>query len=303
MRYKIEKIPYYIMKLSLKPFGLENVASYWEEKQGYKKVCKKLDWSKQNYKQYDIPINEGVKINNTIWVYWKQGLNNAPKIVQKCIASAVKNRGERNIIILTERNIHDYIVLPDFIEHKHDDGIICEAHYSDLIRIQLLIQYGGIWMDATCYNTAPLPLCINEADFFMFSSGNWWPWLKNVSKCSNWFIKSKKDNILLQKLRNFLFEHWKIRNKPIHYYVFHFALSALTEYCEDCKSVWDDVPFISNMNPHLFMYSASKKYNKKQYEYIMSQCFIHKCSYKFNNDLLIVNDKNFIQHFMNNGDE
>lgn len=297
MKYKFNRIPYYAVKLLLTPLGLGSVASYWEEKNAYKKISKLLKWAETDYSN-QTAINNEIEPNKTIWIYWRQGLENAPEIVKKCVNSAKCHNANRKIVILSECNINDFVQFPDFIEKKHKDGVISEAHYSDLLRIELLIQYGGVWMDATCYSTKEIPDYVNESDLFMFSTGNWWPWLMNPSKCSNWFIKSNKDNILLRKLRNFLFEHWRNRNRAIHYYVFHFALSALAEYDIECRRIWNKVPFVSNLLPHYFMYSFAKPYRYDEYNYALDQCFIHKCSYKFDKSLLQKKEENYLQHFL-----
>ena len=45
------------------------------------------------------------------------------------------------------------------MEQKYKAGIISRTHYSDLLRLSLLAQHGGVWLDATFYCSAP---CIEE---------------------------------------------------------------------------------------------------------------------------------------------
>lgn len=300
MKFQLRNVPFYIVKILFNLLGVGEIAKYWYEKRAYKKIVDRLDWANcNNFDSYPNVVNKEVEINNTIWVYWKQGLENAPEIVKKCVSSIIFFAGNRRVVILTSDNIHEYVSFPDFIEEKHNSGIISEAHYSDLLRLQLLIQYGGIWMDATCFSSSAFPDIVESSPFFMFSSGNWWPWIHNPSKCSNWFIKSEKENELLIKVRNFLFEHWRKKKYVMHYFVFHFSLSAITENDKNCNKIWNDMPFISNINPHLFAYSFKKKYEEPHYSNVISQCFIHKLSYKFDKSLLNVEEENFLQHFMN----
>lgn len=280
------------------PFGLSDIASCWEERRAYKQVCKHLSWADKDYPVCTI-YNKSVVIDRTVWVYWRQGFENAPDIVKKCVTSISEHTRGWNLILLTENNLHEYVILPDFIEDKHNKGLISEAHFSDMVRTQLLIQYGGIWMDATCFMNGELPTLLDNVPFFMFSTANWWPALKSPSKCSNWFIKAEKGNQLLVKTRNFMFEHWRNRNKVIHYYVFHFALSALADSNKFCRQIWESMPFISNLQPHLFMFSFCKPYSKAQYDMVLNQCFVHKCTYKYDRKLLGETTENFLQHFLN----
>ncbi len=280
------------------PFGLDNIATYWAEKRGFNLIVKKLNWAYTDYSIFNVPINTTVNYNKTIWVYWKQGLENAPFLVRKCVDSVLKNKGIYNVVFLTAQNVSEYIKFPEFINQKHQKGYISEAHYSDLLRTQLLILYGGIWIDATCYITGSLPVEVEKSSFFMFSTANWWPWVKNPSLCSNWFIKSNKDNLLLIRTRNFLFEHWRKRNRVLHYFVYHFAFSALVEKDKECGDIWNKVPFYSNINPHYLMYSFEKKFELDNYQYILSQSFIHKCTYKYDKNLLCESSENNLQHFL-----
>ena len=47
---------------------------------------------------------------------------------------------DKNIVILTNENINDYVQLPDYIVEKYDKGIIPKAHFSDAIRNELLCK-------------------------------------------------------------------------------------------------------------------------------------------------------------------
>lgn len=40
------------------------------------------------------------------------------------------------------------------------------AHFSDIVRENLLYKYGGIWMDATIYMTSPFPDTIYNYDYY-----------------------------------------------------------------------------------------------------------------------------------------
>ena len=293
-------IPYNIVKVLLLPFGLKNIAYIWTEFFAYNKIKRLYKWTSVSPNTDFLFINKNVKFNKTMWVYWKQGLDSAPLLVKKCIESQKRHKRDWDYIFLSEANIHNYVKLPAYIEEKHNSKKIGEAHYSDLLRIQLLIQYGGIWMDSTCFLSEEIPDYIENSDFFMFSTGNWWPWLITPSKSSNWFIKSKQNNELLIKTRNFLFEHWKNRNKPIHYFVFHLIFSILVDNDDSCKKIWEKVPFVSNLQPHLFQYSFYKEYDKTSYDYILKQCFIHKLNYKYSSNLISCLEYNNLKRFLDN---
>lgn len=285
-----------LAKIGFTLLGIPEEISYWEKKRAYKKTCKLISWAYDEV-QYSKVFNGNVLLNNTIWVYWKQGFDKSPNIVKKCIRSISAHRGKRELVLLTEENLYDYISFPDYIEEKHRQGVIDDTHYSDMLRCLLLIQYGGIWIDATCFMSAEIPNLINDASFFMFSTGQWWAGSRCVGKCSNWFIKSEADNYLLKKTLNFHLNYWRKKNKLIHYFIFHFSLSYLCDVDPECRKIWDSVPYMPNSSPTLLQYSFGKHYVKVLYDNIIKQSFIHKCTYKFNPSLMLSTKENVLQHF------
>ncbi|MBQ9553448.1 hypothetical protein IJU97_00315 [bacterium] len=62
--------------------------------------------------------------------------------------------------MLDKDNYEKYVTLPAFIIKKVYEHKISITHLSDIIRMALLKQYGGIWVDATMF--------INSNVFFNF---------------------------------------------------------------------------------------------------------------------------------------
>ena len=243
-----------------------------------------LKWKDIN--DYDvIAENSNVKDDNTIWIYWKQGYDQAPPLVKKCILSAKRHSCNYRVVVLDDNNRRDYIKFPEFIERKHDENIIKEALFSDLLRISLLIHYGGIWCDATCLWTSELPKIISEAELFMFSESEMRTNLTPI-KGSNWFIKAKKSDAILVKTKNCLFHFWAEHSYPPNYFIFHLILSLIVREDVEAKKQWESMPYICNMNPHVMQFSFAKPYSRDSFESIKSQCFIHKLTYKYDRKLL-----------------
>ena len=102
--------------------------------------------------------NDGV-YSRKIWVCWMQGMEAAPELVKVCYASLHRYLKDRENILLTNENVHKYVTLPEDIERKRRDGKIPMAHYTDMLRLELLIKYGGTWIDATVLCTG----CLTES--------------------------------------------------------------------------------------------------------------------------------------------
>ena len=86
--------------------------------------------------------------NEKIWSIWLQGEKNAPDLVQACFRSIRKNC-RQELVVLDEKQLRKFITLPDIIWKKRAAGKIKNAHFADICRVELLYEYGGIWMDST----------------------------------------------------------------------------------------------------------------------------------------------------------
>lgn len=173
----------------LKRYGLKNgllrgiymanpihiVRDYENKKLLYYYHAKK--YIKNHYEKYADEINDDVKYGecvneNPIWIYWQQGIENAPELVQKCIKSVVEF-SERPVIKLDAKSVEKYIQLPNDIRQKYTSGKMSDAALSDLIRFSLLEHFGGTWIDATVLLTGKIPEYILESGFLCVSRYIW----------------------------------------------------------------------------------------------------------------------------------
>ena len=63
----------------------------------------------------DIP-KQDENYKDCIWICWWQGLENAPEIVKRCVASIQKHAGNHKIIMITDENYKEFISFPMWIE-------------------------------------------------------------------------------------------------------------------------------------------------------------------------------------------
>jgi len=220
------------------------------------------------------------KINPCIWTCWLQGYENAPPIVKSCINSMRKYSNGYEVIIITEGNLSDYVSMPDFIIKKYKAGIISTAHFADLLRILLLINYGGIWMDATVLLTQKIPQILLDSDLFVFQSSI----LHNeYQPCSNWFIIAQKNNPILLRVFEILASFWKDNSKLINYFIFHVTVQLVITYDNEAKQLWHKIFYKNNSDPHFLQKKLFDKLDPAMKDYIWDMSFAHKLTYKFNN--------------------
>lgn len=102
---------------------------------------------------------------------WYQGEDAAPELVKACFRSMRRNL-KQELVVLDENTLFDWITLPEHIVRKWKEGKIPHTQFSDICRIELLFEHGGLWFDATDYVTAPVPQYIMDEDFFLFMAGS-----------------------------------------------------------------------------------------------------------------------------------
>ena len=137
----------------------------WQSERGTA-VCKK-------YLKFRDTIPEKLtfpetQVDEPIWLFWNTGVEQAPEIVKTCYQSIKKYAG-RQVVLLTEKNVQNYINMPDYLNEKLKSGVLPLAIYTDLMRVALLEHYGGTWVDATTLLTDEIPQEILNNDFFCVS--------------------------------------------------------------------------------------------------------------------------------------
>lgn len=216
--------------------------------------------------------------SNKVWVCWFQGMDSAPELVQRCYASLQEKLPDREIILLTEENYRDYVTFPDYITKKAGAGIIPKAQFSDLLRLELLIRYGGTWIDSTVYCSGEdIPQYMLDSDLFMFQ--NLKPGLDgHATAVSNWFITACTNHPLLLLTQALLYEYWKKHDALVDYFIFHdFFQLAVGAYPEEWSKV---VPF-SNATPHILLLRLFETYDDQLWQAVKEMTPFHKLTYKF----------------------
>ncbi|MCG0638143.1 polysaccharide biosynthesis protein [Lactiplantibacillus plantarum] len=160
-----------------------------------------------------------------IWIFWWQGISNAPVIVKMCIKSVIDNNKAATIIIIDKNNIKKYADLPNYIYEKVASGIISLTQLSDILRWNLLSNYGGLWMDSTLYNIRALPdYCFdnfftagpfsNDKEHFNISCGKW----------TGFFIGGNSDNVFFEYMNEMFLVYWKHSKYLVDYFLIDYFI-------------------------------------------------------------------------------
>lgn len=246
-------------------------------KQNLEKKYKKqlMDYDKS----FDNKLDH--KSSNKIWICWFQGMENAPDIVKKCYNSINQNLKEKEIIVITADNLFDYVTFPDFIIGKWKKGIITNTHMTDLLRLELLIKYGGMWLDATVFCTSnSIESYFFESDLFLYQC------LKpgrdgHSSYISSWLMSAKTNNKILMATRYLCYEYWKNNDEMVDYFLLHDLMSIVLDYYPE---QWKKIVPRDNAAPHLLLLRLFDPYDDIIWESIKKQTSFHKVSYKITDE-------------------
>lgn len=112
-------------------------------------ICVIWSYTKDRHLYHKYPHQSSSRIPKCIYTYWHT--TDMPKTVERCIQSWRRHAPDYTIHILHKNNLSEYNI--DMTKWKH---ATTPQRLSDFIRLTLLSDHGGIWMDASTYLNASL---------------------------------------------------------------------------------------------------------------------------------------------------
>lgn len=226
-----------------------------------------------------------------IWQYWAQGFNGQlPEVVRVCLDSVDRNKGDYEVIRLSDETIDEYVNIPEYVWAKRGHGFSVTA-FSNVLRLALLYTYGGVWLDATVLLTDSLPDDYTHYDFFMFqrdeneqhkeyweqSYAYYWGWgPKFRVRVLTSIIFAKASSEFLGNYLNLLLYVWKTNEEYPFYFTFQILYNQLLESGISAP----DCPIVSDCPPHYLMQVINDSGFYMDAEEVMGQCVMHKLTFK-----------------------
>lgn len=227
---------------------------------------------------YPAPVDREEK--STIWVYWNDE-SHMPPMVSACIRRIRENANGREVVIITDQNVHQYVDFDPIIWRKQKEGKITRTHFSDFIRVGLLLRYGGVYIDSTTFLTRPLPLEVTEADYYTnhakaidctnVGGGRW----------SSFFQACHKDCLLMRAVLDIFTEYWKNYDALVDYVLIDYAMHLAYTHIPAVQQLIDDVPY-NNPDIWIQQLNIAKPFTREQFNALLSDKsrFMWKFSYK-----------------------
>lgn len=261
----------------LRKLGRKNVVKKYE-KFKYKSIIK---WLNVRYGQEAEKIAKNgaehnrIHRNAPIWIFWWQGEKAMPPIVKSCYKSVIKNAEAHPVILITKYNVEKYIDICPYIYHKVKNNEITLTHFSDILRENLLYQYGGIWMDATIYMTAPFEERMYTYEYYTIKGAfEEWDW-------TGFFQAAGKNNIFTKVVSHLFDCYWKEHNCLISYLLIDCFLSVARLHSSDIDQMIKCLP---QRNSNVFLLNdcyLDQAFDINVMKEVCKKTNLHKLSYKY----------------------
>jgi hypothetical protein len=251
--------------------------------------------SKYENVQYDR--NEANNNVSPIWICWWDGEDAMPEIVKTCFKSVCYNSGNRPVKLITKNNYHEFISIPDYIIEKVTNKIISLTHFSDILRMCLLHDYGGLWLDATVYVTSKINSSVFDFDVFTVRNDTTY-FYKPEYKWVTFIIGGQKRHPLFAIIRDMLLEYWKRNVELIDYLLFDYYITIAYDRIPVIRNALNRIPYSNNQVCTLVQYFLGKAFNSGVYEQICSDTDFHKLTWKENFPLTVGGEKTFYEYIL-----
>lgn len=255
-----------------------------------------------------IDSDENVDVKNRVqaeskivWQLWdepKQKPNPGIRLVSRCLDSIDEFIwDDYKRILLSIETSREYINFPEFVYEKLKDrrSKFTVAAFSDLLRIGLLCQYGGIWVDATMLALRPLGdsyLLNLQGSGFSFqrsvledcqSRKKWrhynpgyfsWNCASRVRWLSSFIVVGRDRSILTEILRILLLI-WKYETKYPHYFTCHIIYDFLVG-----RGDFNGFASLSDVPVHYLGYHINDKFDDHYYEFLKNKHPLQKLNWR-----------------------
>lgn len=261
-----------------------------------------VQWLSDNFSDCIVDYNEKRDFSalkkldhqSPIWLFWWQGIDQAPQLVKSCIESIERNAGEHPVIVITKKNLVNNVQLDGRILDKVNKGTISLTHFSDIIRFSLMAQRGGYWFDSTMYMTAPLPDAALGLPYFSqalgFGPGPW----------TDFFQGSGAGNPFATSVQNMLVKYNLLHEQSLTYLLMDCCMRTVYEHSNDYANMVTAAPNLGND-----IFSLSKildhPYSEDTWEFAKTDSFISKLSYKEDHPVLIGGKETFYGRLISDG--
>lgn len=213
-----------------------------------------------------------------IWCCWWQGYDAAPPLVKLCLDSIHLQARGCDVCLISQENYGNYVSIPAHIVKKYEKGQISTAHFCDVIRVNLLSRYGGLWIDATVFVSGGIPQDIFTRTFYSVRDG------KSRYNVSNgrWttFLLASQGAVLMDFLSRMYEAYWRKEDEILDYFLFDYLIEFAYRNIFVIREEIDAVP-LNNRYIHDLQPALMQDFDPKQIQCLLESGLFFKLTHKF----------------------
>ena len=203
-----------------------------------KKDCGELI---DRYVSAENPNIDEMSNHAPVWVFWLQGKEKMPELIRICHQSIESFAGSHPIKLLDKDNIRDYVSFSDDVWNRVEKGGLKVQHLADMIRVQLIRKYGGLWLDASVFCHKEIPEAVFQKPVFSLK-GELMPEFVSKNRWTTFLMGGLPGNVLCSFLDDFFMEWSNSRRPFIDYFMLDCAISLAYENIPAVRSELDLIP-------------------------------------------------------------
>ena len=145
----------------------------------------------------------GTEQTKIIWMCWFQGWDSAPDLCKLCVESWRYHNPTWEIVLLDNSNLGDYINIDSVLPGVKN--LAPNAAYSDIIRLFLLKNHGGVWADSSVF-------CNKSLDEWAHDyTKDAWLYYRSDRSIASWFISAERQSYIIEYWYDRMIEYWTER--------------------------------------------------------------------------------------------
>lgn len=217
--------------------------------------------------------------NPKIWQCWWQGEEGLKDVTKVCTESVKRNCGKYPVVLITWDNYKDYVKIPSVTIRKYEEGKVSLTELTDIMRMNLLYQNGGLWVDTTVLVTEQITNQNVESQFFTCKEI-----CRNHAYVSDYrwntsCIGGQKHHPLFGFVAKMFEVYWTYEDHLIDYYLFDYLIELAYQ---NLIFVKNDIDNLSYNNPHKHdaQLLLNKAFDEQSFKTLLQDTMFFKLSRK-----------------------
>ena len=228
----------------------------------------------------DMTFN--TSITRTVWMLWDKGWDKAPPLQAMCLRSFQRHNADFKIHAMNLSEAEKLINRKQYYTDNSWNKATIQAK-SDIIRVELLGAYGGVWADATVYCNEPLSNWIYKlriedtlGGFFAYERTDEKVNEQSAPWIASWFLIATTTSRIIKIWSDTVRRAWAsdpLPPKILGYYWIHRIFANLTKTSSVFQQDFENVAFmsakgpccrfnLSNTKPHVYKTDRCKLVDK-----------------------------------------